>query len=300
MDTVTEQQLDEYINSVCRTDAIRQPLRRHLLNLRDKIIADARAKAAEAKRHGFQHPPIPTMDKAMDRVLWRFGKAIKSQYALKQLVKITDHFLAFIDWLGRPLLLNESKPWRFLLLEWESASIKAETMRSSDDDKEYYRHLMAQLREVFCPDPVCEIDIRRVVAEHVAEKHGGNNATVSKPLNGVSTRRMTTRDVMRRVHLIRKLIGNIHAVAHELSNVRKSDRDEVKQIKRASSRFIKLAQGFATKCEHTRKPTPTKQLSPEEAVEKMKNDAKLSLEAAVEKMKDDARLMSGCVEAMAG
>lgn len=200
---------------------------------------------------------------------------------LEQLRITTNAFLELANALGRPLLVSERRSFHWLLLEWEAPSIHSafNQMPKSDSRLPYYTQLIARLREIIVPDPIKQIHLHRARGEHVAEQHDGNYATRSELFEGVSIRRLSTKDVVERLQLLNRLSGNIGAVVQELALVRKRDHGEAKQIAGASKRLADLSRAFIQKVEHA--PQPARVPSLEESLEHM-------------------RVMNGLMEAVAG
>lgn len=189
---------------------------------------------------------------------------------LEQLRITTNAFLELATSLGRPLLTSERRSFQWLLLEWEAPSIRSAFNQMLKDDSRlaYYTGLVARLREIIIPDPVKQIRLQRVRSEHVAQQNNGNHSTHSELFEGVSIKRLSTKDVLERAHLLSRLSGNIQSLANELSMVRKRDKKDAKQIMRTSWRLAKMAWQLVAKVERT--PGPTKMPSLEESLERMR------------------------------
>lgn len=156
----------------------------------------------------------------------------------------TVSLINFAKALGRPLLASERRAFRFVLMGWESAPIKASLRSLRKDELNYYSSLMAQLRELIAPDPVKQLRLTRAKPEAVAQLHGGNFAVKTPPFKGVSIRRLNAHEAKERVELMAKSGEGIAAIARELSLVCNRDRPEAARMMRLGRLMTKLARKF--------------------------------------------------------
>ncbi len=174
---------------------------------------------------------------------------MKAEMTLVELEGMTVAFLDFVEAIGRPLLLSERLAFRFILIGWESRPTRVAFRKSVPKAKlPYYLNLIEQLREVFVPDPVKQIRLKRDKPEVEAELNDGNYSLKTPLFRGVSVPRLTTREMVERMAMMARFGAGSAMLACELSLARNRDQPEAAAMVLLAHQMAKLNRAFVARC----------------------------------------------------
>ena len=190
-------------------------------------------------------------------------------------------FVEFADWLGRPFSDLEAQPLRWLLLHWEEEPIVTAMADLPEEKQSHYLELIAQVREVFVPDPPVGIRYTRTKMPAVAVMHD-NGKLKSEMFQGVSPRRLTQPEADGYVQLLVRQCNGIAAICRELALVRNRDLPEAERMGKLAKSLAKLGTAFSERPNHI-----PSQKSVEEVLEEMAKMEELMIDTPVTDDTDD-------------